>query len=80
MEGICWAIFWNFTSRFLILCLMLTLSTKPDVHPKVHFLSKETVRNLGHLLYLCVSSCFMTVWLAWAFDVLTLFSTYLSPE
>ncbi len=80
MEGICWAIFWNFTSRCAISCIMLKISSHPDVNPKVKFCSRETVRNLGPLFYLCISSCFMTVWLAWAFDILTLFSTYLSPE
>ena len=80
MEGICYAIAWNFTSRCAITSIMLKLSALPDVHPQVKFCSKETVRNIGHLFYLCISSCFMTVWLAWALEVLALFSTYLSPE
>jgi Na+-driven multidrug efflux pump len=79
-SGLCWPIFFNFSSRFVFSWIMLGLSTYPEVKPRVMFISKETVRNLGHLFKLCLSSCFMTVWLSWAFDVLTLMSTYLNKE
>ena len=78
-EGMCWGIFWNFVSRLVISVLLLTFSTTPVVHHKVRFISADTIRNLKPLFVICLSSCAMTVWTAWAFDILVLFSTFLNP-
>ena len=79
-EGICWGIFWNFTSRFVISIPLLLFSNHPVVNPKVIFISEETIKNLKPLFIICISACSMAVWTAWAFDSLVLMSTWLSAE
>ena len=79
-EGICWAIFWNFTSRLIIAALLIHFNVYIDVSPKIELFSKETIHNLGPLFIICLASCGMTVWTSWAFEALTLMSSYLSPQ
>ena len=77
LSGIAYAVGSMFTLRALIICLMVYCSSSFEKFDDCHFFSKETFTNYGPLLKIDLQGFAMTIWSAWAFDMITFMATYL---
>ena len=77
LSGIAYAVGSMFTLRALLIYLMVNCSSIFEKFDDCHFFSRETFTNFGPLLKMDLQAFAMTIWSAWAFDMITFMATYL---